>query len=201
MTAQWEAGRKAHTAFHAAQKDTWAVYTWQILTGDRSGSYLTASPGHHWSDFDARSIQIRQSGTTVTSFPERSSDAFNPRASFLYRLGHGTALTASGYRAFRAPTLNELYRRFSKGTVLTLPNNALGPERLVGGEAGVNLQPARNATVRLTWFDNRVHNPVSNITISQTGPNVTVQRQNPPTGGSGELDTHLFQSSADAEGP
>ena len=54
MTAQWEAGRKEHSAFHAAQKDTWPVFTWQILTGDRTGSYLTASPGHHWSDFDAR---------------------------------------------------------------------------------------------------------------------------------------------------
>jgi hypothetical protein len=54
MTAQWEAGRKAHSAFHAAQKDTWTIYTWQILTGERSGSYIQASPGHHWSDFDSR---------------------------------------------------------------------------------------------------------------------------------------------------
>lgn len=54
MTAQWEAGRKAHSAFHAEQKDTWSIYTWQILTGERSGSYITASPGHHWSELDAR---------------------------------------------------------------------------------------------------------------------------------------------------
>ncbi len=54
MTAQWEAGRKAHSAFHAAQKDTWSIYVWQIMTGERSGSYMLASPGHHWSDFDAR---------------------------------------------------------------------------------------------------------------------------------------------------
>lgn len=54
MTAQWEAGRKAHSAFHAAQKDTWNVFVWQILTGERAGSYMMASPGHNWKDFDAR---------------------------------------------------------------------------------------------------------------------------------------------------
>jgi outer membrane receptor protein involved in Fe transport len=84
----------------------------------------------------------------------------------------------SVYRSFRSPTLNELYRRFSKGTVLTLPNFSLGPERLVGGELGVNLAPAKNMTARITWFDNHVHNPVSNVTIATQGANVTVQRQN-----------------------
>ena len=61
---------------------------------------------------------------------------------------------------FRAPTLNELYRQFRVGTVLTLANPPLGPERLVGGELGVSVMPARNLTWRTTWFDNRVKDPV-----------------------------------------
>ena len=36
----------------------------------------------------------------------------------------------------------------------------------------------RDLTIRSTWFDNRVTNPVSNVTVSQTGANVTQQRQN-----------------------
>ena len=79
---------------------------------------------------------------------------------------------------FRAPTLNELYRQFRVGTVLTLANNQLGPERLVGGEAGVNIEPIRNLSVRSTWFDNRVKDPVSNVTLTTVGANVTQQRQN-----------------------
>ena len=59
MSAQWEAGRKLHSAFHAAQKDTWPIYTWQIMTGERSGSYMTATPGRHWSDFDARQAFLK----------------------------------------------------------------------------------------------------------------------------------------------
>jgi hypothetical protein len=59
MSAQWEAGRKAHSAFHAAQKDTWPIFTWQVMTGERSGSYMTATPGRHWSDFDARQAFLK----------------------------------------------------------------------------------------------------------------------------------------------
>src|SRR6185295_10622543 len=42
------------------------------------------------------------------------------------------------------------------------------------GEAGVNIAPARNATARIVWFDNRVRNPISNVTLSAT----LAQKQN-----------------------
>ena len=45
-------------------------------------------------------------------------------------------LRASGYRSFRAPTLNELYRDFRVGNALTQANANLRPERLVGVETG-----------------------------------------------------------------
>ena len=79
---------------------------------------------------------------------------------------------------FRAPTLNELYRQFRVGTVLTLANNQLGPERLVGGELGVSYMPRQNVMLRSTYFDNRVKDPVSNVTLTTVGANVTQQRQN-----------------------
>jgi hypothetical protein len=59
MTAQFEAGRKAHSAFHAAQKDTWNIYVWEIISGERTGSYLMTSPGHHWADFDGREAFVK----------------------------------------------------------------------------------------------------------------------------------------------
>jgi len=54
MTAQWETGRKQHSAFHAAQKDTWSILVWQVVTGERTGDYIMASPGHHWKDLEPR---------------------------------------------------------------------------------------------------------------------------------------------------
>jgi len=79
---------------------------------------------------------------------------------------------------FRAPTLNELYRQFRVGTVLTLANETLGPERLLGGEFGVNIAPTDQVSIRSTWFTNRFKDPVSNVTIGTTPSLITRKRQN-----------------------
>jgi outer membrane receptor protein involved in Fe transport len=71
----------------------------------------------------------------------------------------------------RADALTELHRQFQSAP--SRPNS-LGPERLVGGEAGVNLAPARNVTARVTWFSNYVDDPVLNVTLNAT----TAQKQN-----------------------
>ncbi len=80
MTNQWEAGRKQHSAFHAAQKDTWNIFVWQILTGERTGSYMMASPGHSWKDLDARDafnkIDLPNVDKTMGPYTERGSTAY-----------------------------------------------------------------------------------------------------------------------------
>jgi hypothetical protein len=65
MTSQWEAGRKEHSAFHAAQKDTWSILIWEVTTGERSGGYIMASPGHNWKDFDGRDAFNKLDGPNV----------------------------------------------------------------------------------------------------------------------------------------
>ena len=45
-------------------------------------------------------------------------------------------LQAAVYRAHRTPTLNELYRGFRVGNILTNPNSQLEPEQLTGVEGG-----------------------------------------------------------------
>jgi outer membrane receptor protein involved in Fe transport len=92
----------------------------------------------------------------------------------MYRISDKVSVWGSVSGGFRAPTLNELYRQFRVGNLLVLANNQLGPENLVGGEAGVNVIATENVTVRGTWYINGIENPVSNVTI---GVN-TQQRQN-----------------------
>ena len=69
-------------------------------------------------------------------------------------------------RGFRAPTLKELYSPFRVGQVLTLANETLGPERLTGEEVGVNVAATSRVTVRGTFFNNRVTNPIANVTVA-----------------------------------
>lgn len=86
-------------------------------------------------------------------------------------------LRASGYRAFRAPTLNELYREFRAGNVRTLPNAALKPESLEGFETGLDLRSGRT-TLSATLFRNSLSGLVTNVTRSVTASLITRQRGN-----------------------
>jgi hypothetical protein len=54
MTQQYEAGRKKHMAWHKGQNDTWSWYTWQVVTGQATGSYVVGTFEHNWKDLDGR---------------------------------------------------------------------------------------------------------------------------------------------------
>jgi outer membrane receptor protein involved in Fe transport len=86
-------------------------------------------------------------------------------------------LRASAYRAFRAPTLNELYREFRAGNAVTLANSALRAETLAAVEAGVDATWGRR-TLRLTLFRNALEDLITNVTLSSTPALITRQRQN-----------------------
>jgi hypothetical protein len=54
MTQQYEAGRKKHMAWHKKQKDTWSWLTYEVVSGQQAGSYITGTFQHAWKDFDGR---------------------------------------------------------------------------------------------------------------------------------------------------
>lgn len=104
---------------------------------------------------------------------DHSETALNPRVALLYRANAALSLSASAYRAFRAPTLNELYRGFRVGNIVTEPNANLGAESLTGFELG-----ARSRNIRLTAFLMNVTDTIANVTIATTPTLITRQRQN-----------------------
>jgi len=136
----------------------------------------------HWRDYDAQATRIRiapPGPTTVNSLAEHTESAFNPRLSVLRRLSANVSLTASAYRAFRAPTLNELYRSFRVGNVLTLSNAGLRAERLSGGEAGLRVTAVgRKLDLRGTFFWNEIVNPIANVTVLAQPTLLTRMREN-----------------------
>jgi outer membrane receptor protein involved in Fe transport len=134
-----------------------------------------------WRNYDGHNLETSLIGAPVNnvpSLPVRSDTVASPRAAARYHLTNRLDVWGDIGWGFRSPTLNELYRQFRVGTTLTLANYNLGPERLVGGEVGASFAVTPNSTVRATWFDNHIKDPVSNVTISQVGTNVTQQRQN-----------------------
>lgn len=136
-----------------------------------------------WSNTEGRNLEFSVPSGLPTAghapdLAERTDTVASPRVAALYTVNTRVSLWGSVGSGFRAPTLNELYRQFRVGTVLTLANYELGPERLIGSEAGIRVSPLDDVSLRATWFDNRVTDPVSNVTIATAGAQVTQQRQN-----------------------
>jgi iron complex outermembrane receptor protein len=112
-------------------------------------------------------------------FAERRTLEANPRLGLLVRPSPSTRLRASAYRSFRAPTLNELYRPFQVGTILTAANPALAPEHLLGGDVGGQLLLGGAGSLQLGAFWNVLEDPIVNATLLQArADGATRQRQN-----------------------
>jgi len=107
-----------------------------------------------------------------------TANFFSPRATVTWRASDVASLQLSVARSYRTPTLNELYRGFRVGNVVTNPNPLLEPERLTGVEGGVLLGHGR-ASVRVTGFHNVLQNAISNITIATTPAQVNRPNQRP----------------------
>src|SRR5579864_9521538 len=147
---------------------------WTIILGARFDD---------WNNFNASSICTPVLGTCNASpsalYPSRSDFAFSPRLSVLRSLSRNVSVTGSMYRAFRAPTLNELYRSFRVANVLTLNNPFLNAERLTGAEAGVNITTLEHKLdLRGTFFWSDIVDPVQNVTINPTSSPVRRQKEN-----------------------
>jgi outer membrane receptor protein involved in Fe transport len=105
---------------------------------------------------------------------------FSPRVSASYRVTDDLTLHAAVSRAHRTPTLNELYRGFRVGNVVTSPNANLDPERLTGLEAGVLLTRQR-FSARATGFWSQLDDAITNVTLDVTPTLITRERQNTDT--------------------
>lgn len=121
-------------------------------------------------------------GNPISLNPQegKSETVFSPRAGFTYQATPQVALYGSLFRSFRTPTLNELYRQFQVGNVVTTPNIDLMSERNLGFEIGSRLQPMRTVRFSLSGFFNHLEDPVSNVTLPvQPNPaQIRRQRQN-----------------------
>lgn len=161
------------TATSAHQRETggyvdaiWQPRGWSLSGSVRVDSFRT---------FDAR--QGTSNTSTKTALPEVDELVASPRIGVVRQLPHGVALTGTAFRAFRGPTLNELYRTSQVGQQTTLANASLLAERATGFEFGSEVQ-GHAGRVRATYFWTEVNRPISAVLLTQTATSQTLQRQN-----------------------
>ena len=142
------------------------LYTRQAWTISASGRF-------DWFDnFDGARVL-----PAIAPLPAFSEHVFDPRLGLSRKLGQHFALSATGFRAYRAPTPNELYRSTQVGSLLTLPNNNLRSERATGWETGVAMEQ-RWGTIRTSYFWTQVNRPITALTTNPISNPIQLTREN-----------------------
>lgn len=128
-------------------------------------------------------------------YADGRGEEWSPGAGLVWQAAAPLRLTLSGQQSFRRPTLNELYRPFRVGNVITDSNQALATEQATSGEAGVQFT---RGTVVLegSVFRTELENAVANVTLAR-GPVTLPGIGFVPAGGEGRRRLNLDRARVD----
>jgi len=169
---------RATTSVSARQRELggygdaiWQPKDWSVSGSVRVDSFRT---------FDALQTTA---GMRPMMLPEIDELMVSPRMGLVRYLPHDVALTGTAFRAFRGPTMNELYRTSQVGQQTTIANNQLLAERATGFEFGAEFAQMRArdhdlGRMRAAYFWTEVNRPISAVLLSQTATSQLLQRQN-----------------------
>ena len=140
-----------------------------------------------WENSDGHLRNVAAASGAVlaqTLYPSRSGTELSPSAGVTWQATKELGFHVGGQRAFREPTLNELYRPFRVGNTTTLANAGLATEHADSAEAGAAWRSGGLA-VTLEGFAARLEDAVSNVTLAQ-GPGTFPLFGTLPAGGIGQ---------------
>lgn len=133
---------------------------WRLLAALRLDG--VRNYGGHRTDIDL----VNDAVTSDTGYVTRTFSRLNYSLGVRDALSSALSWRGSVYGAFRAPTLNEIYQtNYSSRGSLTAANELLRPERLIGVEAGADLELGGNLLARATVFWNRVSDAIVDYTL------------------------------------
>jgi outer membrane receptor protein involved in Fe transport len=167
----------ALTNLHDHQRDS-AAYAEGMWV--RKGWTLTAAGRMDWfQNYDGQKLQWNGSSwaPAASQPPQFDQRFFDPRIGISRKFKEHLAISASGFRAFRAPTPNELYRSTQVGNELTLPNGNLLSERAIGWETGLATQ-WHWGSIRSSYFLTEVNRPIDAVTTNPTSSPILLMREN-----------------------
>ncbi len=132
---------------------------------------LTAYIGfrHDW--WETFAGYVNQIGTAgyPKSYSSRDASAFSPKASLVYKPFEKTALKTSIGKAFRPPTVYELYRTWTSSSGVTYAGNPdLKPETTTSWDIGIEQGLWKGAKIKATYFENYMKDLIYRKTISAT---------------------------------
>ena len=128
-------------------------------------------------------------------YADSDGEAWSPGGGLVWQASERLSLTASAQQSFRRPTLNELYRPFRVGNVITDSNQALATEQATSGELGARFV-AGALTLEGSVFQTRLEDAVANVTLAR-GPITLPGIGFVPAGGEGRRRLNVARSRSD----
>jgi outer membrane receptor protein involved in Fe transport len=167
----------ALTNLHDHQRDSGAYAEAMWVHGAWT---LTASGRLDWfQNYDGQQLDWTGSAWTLaaTQPPRLYQNLFDPRLGVVRKFSDHWAVSGSGFRAFREPSPDELYRSTQIGNELTKPNGNLLSERATGWEAGLAAQRSWG-TIRASYFLTQVNRPITAFTLNLNSNPILLMREN-----------------------
>ena len=164
-TANWTSGSSGPLFSNSLGKTQtsalWLQDVWRVAPGWQAtlgGRY------EWWRAYDGFNFSTGSNGVGVPiNQPGVDKSAFSPKASVTWDATETWSVTGSFGKAYRFPTVGELYQSIQTGTTFVQANPFLQPERVMSGELAVE-HHANDGKMRLSVFNEYV----SNALISQT---------------------------------
>lgn len=182
----YTAGAFTRTRVAGGEQLLAGTFLQEVYTPDPRWEFLVGLRADYWMNYNGgRSDTPPPPGTGIPDhqmFGDIERLLVDPRVALLVHATPTTDVRASAYQGFRVPTLNELYRVFRVRNDVTAANARLEPERLTGGEVGLQ-QRLGPFEARATAFWNEVRDLIANVTLASRlpdcpAPTTCRQRQN-----------------------
>jgi iron complex outermembrane receptor protein len=125
----------------------------------------------YWVSSDGYAGQTGSASFSST-FPEKTQNAVSPKGALVWKPLDGTTFRVSGGKAFRAPSLNQLYKTWvSDSTTLQTIYNSnpdLNPETVLSWDAGVEQNLWKGAKIKATYFENYIKDMIYDVKTGST---------------------------------
>jgi|KBSMisStandDraft_5_1062788.scaffolds.fasta_scaffold11573_5 iron complex outermembrane receptor protein len=161
-TADWLSGGNGALATDSRGKTAtgalWIQDAWRFAPAWKAtlgGRY------EHWRAFEGFNYSLAPALSVVQ--PDLSATRFSPKASVAWSPAGEWLATASIAKAYRFPTVSELYQAITTGPTITVPNPNLKPENALSAELSLE-RTLQDGRVRVSLFQENI----SDALISQS---------------------------------
>lgn len=121
-----------------------------------------------WKTYDGYANDVGKTGYPK-DYPSKTASSLSPKFAIVYKPSEMTTLRGSLGKAFRVPTVYELYRTWTSSWGITYAGNPdLEPEKVISWDLGIEQKLWKGAKASLTYFENYIKDLIYRRTVTST---------------------------------